>query len=136
MRQLAARLPLRALAVLATFVAFGAACSSDDDDDDEPTGSVTWCEVSQVLEDKCQRCHVGNGQNGAPFPLETYADTQVDMGGRARWEFMLAAVKGETMPPPGVELDPPVEKPTAAERELLLTWFDEGAKAVGGLACD
>lgn len=131
MRQLAGRQPL----AVVLFAWLGLACSSDGKDD-EPTGTVTWCEVRQVLEDKCQRCHAGDGMHGAPFPFETYADTQVDHGGRPRWEFMEAAVAGGTMPPPGLELEPPAEKPTAAERALLLTWFDEGAKPVGGLTCD
>lgn len=139
MRQLAARHPLRLLAAFVAIAGLGIACSSDgggDDAPDEPTGTVTWCQVSEVLVDKCQRCHVGQGMHGAPFPLVTYADTQVDMGGRPRWAFMETAVDGEVMPPANIELDPPAEKPTAAERELLLTWFDEGAKAVGGLNCD
>ena len=89
-----------------------------------------------MLESKCQRCHVGKGMNGAQFPLVTYADTQVDMGGSPRWQFMETAIEMDIMPPENIVLDPPAEKPTAAEREILLTWFEEGAKAVGGQDCD
>ncbi len=125
---------MRLLAAVATLSALSLACSGDDDA--KPSGTVTWCEVRQVLQEKCQRCHVGDGEHGAPFPLESYADTQVEMGSRKRWEFMQAAVEGGTMPPPGIELEPPAEKPTAAERELLLSWFEEGAKPLGGESCD
>jgi uncharacterized membrane protein len=142
MRQRAASQPSRLLAAVFTAASLLMGCSSDDGGPSEAaagapnaSGTVTWCEVSEVLEAKCQRCHADEGMHGAPFALVTYSDTQADMGGRPRWQFMQAVIKAESMPPSNVVLDPPAEKPTSAERSLLLTWFDEGAEPVGGLDC-
>jgi hypothetical protein len=113
-------------------------CGSDESPPgDEPMGSVTWCEVSQVLEAKCQRCHVGEGLNGAPFPLVSYDDTQVlsASGDSRRWQHMQLMVDQGFMPPEDPRLDPPPAKLTEDERATLMTWFGEGAKAVGGTAC-
>lgn len=124
-------------------VVLATACGDDDAPPDEGKagsgnvgGEVTWCEVSEVLQAKCQRCHDSPPANGAPFPLVTYEDTQVEEAGITRWERMQDMVDRRLMPPPGIELEPPAEMPTAAERELLLAWFDEGADDVGGTACD
>jgi hypothetical protein len=113
-------------------------CSSDDSEPDGPTGSVTWCQASEVLAAKCQRCHVGEGLHGAPFPLVTFEDTQVqsETTGTKRWQQMAAMVSADFMPPEDPRLDPPPAKLTSAEKELLMTWFDEGAQAVGGTSCD
>ncbi len=34
------------------------------------------CEVFEVVHSVCHKCHINPPQNGAPFPLLTYADTQ------------------------------------------------------------
>jgi uncharacterized membrane protein len=136
MRQRAASHPLRLLAASISFVCSLSACGSDGDvAPDDAGGTVTWCEVSEVLQAKCERCHVGQGKNGAPFPLVSYADTQVSVAGRPRWQTMDAVVSAETMPPTNLPLEPPVEDLTSAERAVLLTWFEEGAKSVGGTDC-
>lgn len=130
------------LALVGVVVVLTTACGDDAPPDEGKAGSgnvadaVTWCEVSEVLQAKCQRCHDAPPANGAPFPLVTYDDTQVEEAGITRWERMQDMVDRRLMPPPGIELDPPAEMPTAAERELLLAWFDEGAEDVGGTACD
>ena len=50
-----------------------------------------FCAARTVLRDKCQRCHQDPTQNGAPFPLLTYADTQVvDRKGVPRFQRMKA----------------------------------------------
>jgi uncharacterized membrane protein len=151
MGQRAASNPPRLLAAFVSLAGLLLSCASDDGDPAEgaagsagaagaagapnATGTVSWCEVREVLEAKCQRCHVDEGLHGAPFPLVAYSDTQADMGGRPRWQFMEPVVKAESMPPTSVPLEPPVEKLTSAELTLLLTWFDEGAEPVGGLDC-
>lgn len=101
-----------------------------------PGGTVTWCQVSEVLESKCQRCHVGDGLNGAPFSLVTFQDTQVQDASGPRWLRMRAMVVAGAMPPADSSLVPPPEKLTQQERDLLVTWFNEDARAVGGTACD
>lgn len=101
-----------------------------------PSTDVTWCEVSQVLEAKCQRCHADPPVNGAPFPLISYDDTQVEVSGIVRYDRMQDMVDRRLMPPAEPELDPPAEPLTNAERALLLDWFDQGAKPAGGTECE
>lgn len=135
--------PLGGLGLLAFVVAVLVTACSDDAPPDEGTagsgnvdGGVTWCQVREVLQAKCQRCHDSPPANSAPFPLVTYDDTQVEEAGITRWERMQDMVDRRLMPPPGNGLDPPAEMPTEDERELLLAWFEEGADDVGGTACD
>jgi uncharacterized membrane protein len=124
-------LGLLAMVALAPVLATGCGDAEDDPPDEPaPTGSVTWCEVSGVLARKCRTCHVGEGLNGAPFPLVTYADTQVLLESldKRRWELMQNMVDQDKMPPEDPKL-------SESEKELLMTWFGEGAKAVGGTDC-
>ena len=89
-----------------------------------PAGEPDWCAARAVLRAKCQRCHGEPTENGAPFPLLTYADTQVaDRNGTPRFEKMKDAVESDYMPPNFLKLDPEVEPLSAAERTLLLTWL-------------
>jgi uncharacterized membrane protein len=133
--RLAARKAFGLVVVLAVSASWWG-CGSDNDEppEMEPSGSVTWCQVRTVLEAKCQRCHVGTGLLGAPFPLVTYDDTQVveRSGDERRWEVMQMMVEQDFMPPD----NPPAEKLTSAERTTLQVWFDEGAQPVGGTSCD
>lgn len=122
--------------VALAFTAGGCASSTADGDPPATGAEVSWCEASEVLQAKCQRCHVGMGLNGAPFPLVSYDDTQViDAAGAPRWKRMQTMVEMDAMPPDFVKLDPPAQKLTAGEKELLLRWFEQGAEPVGGLAC-
>jgi hypothetical protein len=87
-----------------------------------------WCTVRVVLETKCQRCHGVEPENGAPFSLVSYEDTQVEnRSGRPRFEAIETAVAGDYMPPSFIMLDPPVEPLSESERELLLGWCASGA---------
>jgi hypothetical protein len=94
--------------------------------------------VRTVLAAKCQGCHTQPPLHGAPFPLVTYDDTQVlnVTIDERRWELMEIVVGEDFMPPNDPRLNPPPEKLTADEKSQLMTWFAEGAKAVGGTACD
>jgi hypothetical protein len=141
MRALVTRQGLGLLVGVAVALAATAGCA----DDAEPDGSggngttgggPSWCEVSQVLEAKCRRCHVGEGLNGAPFPLVTYADTQVENAVGPRWERMWAMVEDDLMPPSDSMLNPPVAPLTADEKDLLLEWFATGAEQVGTSDCN
>jgi len=80
------------------------------------------CDPNRVLQDVCQHCHSAPPQNGAPFPLVTYEDTQVLANGVPLWKFMRAVVQSGAMPLPPVQI-------SGAQRDLLLAWFDAGAPA-------
>ncbi|HKY37277.1 MAG TPA: hypothetical protein VJN18_15140 [Polyangiaceae bacterium] len=122
-----------ALALLAM-----AGCNGEDPEGsggNTATGGPTWCEVRAVLQARCWRCHVGEGVNGAPFPLETYEDTQVQDAPGPRWQRMQAMVEDDKMPPSDAVLSPPAQPVTASEKGLLLAWFEAGAEPVGGTDC-
>jgi uncharacterized membrane protein len=103
---------------------------------DAAASEPTWCQVHTVLEDKCQRCHTDPPENGAPFSLLTYEDTQVTDGrGRPRFERMRDAVESEYMPATFVKLEPPVEPLTDNERAVLLDWVSAGGEPTGGTRC-
>lgn len=84
---------------------------------------LTWCDVLPILEARCQRCHTDPQENGAPFSLLTYDDTQDEN----RYEHMGEAVDRDFMPPLWLEVDPPVERLSCSEKATLLAWVDQGA---------
>jgi hypothetical protein len=138
MRRLTAWQALTSTLCLAWNGSVGCSSPTPDEGPTALTGTITWCEVSDVLVAKCQRCHVGEkGLNGAPFPLVTFEDTQAPYGstGQRRWERMRYMVDEDLMPPVDASFSPPPEKLATGEKALLMTWFDEGAKAVGGTDC-
>ena len=101
----------------------------------EPTRkNADWCDARAVIQDKCVRCHSAPPHNGAPFSLSTYADTQHPSPtsaepDRTRAQRMQHAVETGSMPYMGFILEPPVEDLSCEERETLLDWLREGAKA-------
>jgi hypothetical protein len=89
---------------------------------------TTWCDVAPLLAAKCQRCHGAPPENGAPFSLATYEDTQrVSKAGKARFTAIEAAIANDYMPPSFIALDPPVERLSDSEKEILLDWCHAGA---------
>ncbi|MES1183913.1 MAG: hypothetical protein ABUL60_08850 [Myxococcales bacterium] len=83
-----------------------------------------WCAARVVLQAKCQRCHGEPQENGAPFPLLSYADTQVvDRAGSPRSDKMKAALESDFMPPQFLKLTPEVEPLSDDERATLLDWL-------------
>lgn len=103
------------------------ACASAD-----PRSTPSFCDVLPILQSKCQRCHQNPAQNGAPFALLTYADTQVaaptpEKPQRKRYEQMRAAVESGVMPDRSQNLDPPVSDLTCEEKATLLAWLRAGA---------
>jgi uncharacterized membrane protein len=129
---------LVALCVWALSSSSGCGGSDEGEPPAGPVGSVSWCQVREVLGAKCQRCHVGAGLHGAPFPLVTYDDTQVYLASleKHRWQLMANMVEQDQMPPEDSQLEPPPAKLTASEKDVLMTWFAEGALLVGGEHCD
>jgi uncharacterized membrane protein len=106
-------------------------------DGGEPIGrGPDFCAARDVLRDKCQRCHQEPTQNGAPFSLLTYADTQVvDRNGVPRSQRMKAAIDSDYMPPTFLQLEPAVEPLQESERALLLSWLS-GEPPLDSPACD
>jgi hypothetical protein len=81
------------------------------------------CEVEAVLKAKCHRCHQDPQQNGAPFPLLTWENTQVDYFGKPIYQRMESVVSSDFMPFTSLALNPPVEPLTADEKATLLDWL-------------
>ena len=95
------------------------------------------CAVRRVIEAKCQRCHTDPPENGAPFALLTWDDTRAPYGRVPVYEAMLVAVESGFMPLTELELSPPVEDLTPAEKTTLLRWLEAGAVPDrSGTACN
>jgi hypothetical protein len=86
------------------------------------------CDVSRIIEAKCERCHSDPPENGAPFPLLSWEDTQKPYGRVLVHDAMLVAVESGFMPLTELELSPPVEDLTTSERTVLLSWLGAGAE--------
>jgi uncharacterized membrane protein len=112
------------------------ACASEPDDAGASTASHFPCEVEDVIQAKCQRCHQQPPENGAPFPLLTWEDTQKMYGVQLVYEAMLPAVETDFMPYTQIPLDPPVEPLTPQEKALLLDWLADGALPSFDAACN
>jgi hypothetical protein len=82
------------------------------------------CEIDAILEAKCRRCHTEPQQNGAPFPLLTWQDTQEEYFLTPIYKRMHNAVKTDFMPFVALPLEPPVEPLTPAEKAKLLEWLE------------
>jgi uncharacterized membrane protein len=94
----------------------------------EPEPTSSWCAVREVLEAKCQRCHGEEPQNGAPFSLTSYDDTQaLNKRGKPRFEAIASALSSQLMPPTYLELEPPVAALEDGELALVLDWCERGA---------
>ncbi len=82
---------------------------------------TTYCDVQPIIEQRCTTCHGEPRANGAPMRLNTYKTAYKARGLMSQW------VGDERMPPVG---NPAVDdnEMTKDERELLLTWLDDGAE--------
>ena len=107
--------------------------SSDDSPNSGMDASVAGdfpCPVQTVLEARCQECHQRPPTRGAPFPLETWADTRVDYGGKPVWVRMADAVDAGIMPPASRA---PL---SASDKTVLMDWLGRGAPpAASGEQC-
>ncbi len=62
------------------------------------TGTLP-ADVDAVLQAKCQLCHTDPPQNGAPFPLKTYADLHATfVGSIPRYQEAYALIQPDGMP--------------------------------------
>ena len=94
--------------------------------DGERTASVTYYGAAKAVVDaRCATCHQ-TGDIG-PFPLTTYEEVKAFEGA------VRASIVNGTMPPwqPSDDCNTYTDNYdlTSDERELLLTWLDEGAAA-------
>jgi len=90
-------------------------------------------DVDDVLAKKCRRCHGAPTRHSAPFPLYTWADTRGKHNGRPIHERIGSAVETGFMPNL-IPANPPVERLTDAEKQILLAWVAAGAPSVSSLA--
>jgi len=81
--------------------------------------------VDDVLAKKCRRCHGSPTRHSAPFPLYTWADTRGQHHGRLIVERIGWAVETGFMPNL-IPANPPVERLTDAEKQVLLAWVAAG----------
>jgi uncharacterized membrane protein len=110
------------------------ACSQPSTPADPPS---LPCDVDAVLRGVCQQCHMPSPENGAPFPLVTYADTRAPFSAPPTyqdapiWKVMGDVVEADAMPPDrsGVTI-------TRDQRDVILAWVDAGAPpADAGTMC-
>ena len=82
------------------------------------------CDVELILKSKCQSCHGDPLNKGAPFPLVSYADTQVIYFDMVMYARMHQAIKTEFMP-----ILPPKLK--EEETDTMLAWLCACAPPAG-----
>lgn len=83
------------------------------------------CDVFSVLNNNCQGCHSNPPQNGAPFPLVSYDDTQKPyFGDTPIWQAMARAVEPGPNGKPFMPLNAERPLPTR-ELNALRSWFSE-----------
>lgn len=103
-----------------------AACSGSDTEDTEAT-EVIPCDVQQVLQAKCLRCHDDPPQLDAPYLFTSLENIHEVRGDKPVYERIQLTLEVDYMPPLGVETEPPVEPLTATEKDVLLQWVRAGA---------
>ena len=92
------------------------------------------CAVDDLLATKCRRCHTTPTRHNAPFALLTWEDTQQMLRGRPRFQVMEGAVRSGYMPY-SIVANPPVERLSEAEKQIVVDWVEGGApRAVCGAA--
>jgi hypothetical protein len=92
------------------------------------------CAVDDLLAAKCRRCHTKPTRHTAPFALLTWEDTQELLRDRPRFKVMEGAVRSGYMPY-NIAANPPVERLSDAEKQIIIDWVAGGAqRAVCGAA--
>lgn len=90
-------------------------------------------DVDDVLAKKCRRCHGAPTRHSAPFPLYTWTDTRGQHHGRLVYERIGWAVETGFMPNL-IPANPPIERLTDAEKQILLAWVAAGAPSASSLS--
>ncbi|MEZ4370458.1 MAG: hypothetical protein R3B07_06515 [Polyangiaceae bacterium] len=110
-----------------------ASCSGSSAPEDQLPESPIPCEVQQVLERNCLRCHGEEKQYGAPYSFTSLEEIHRVRGGEPLYRRMLDALEEDFMPPVTLKVEPPVQDISDADREVLLEWTRAGAPE--GEAC-
>lgn len=109
------------------------------DADAEAGALVQFCEAFKVMK-VCRRCHEAvPNPVGAPFPLQTWEDTQQLYFDQPIWQHMISAVEIDFMPlrtKPIELVDPPIQPLDPGCKNTLLTWLRQGAQPIGGTDCN
>jgi hypothetical protein len=84
------------------------------------------CAVDDLLAAKCRRCHTKPTRHTAPFALLTWEDTQELLRDRPRFVVMESAVRSGYMPY-NIAANPPVERLSDAEKQIIIDWVEGGA---------
>jgi len=79
------------------------------------------CPVSEILSQSCQTCHAASPTAGASTPLVTWADLQVDYGGKKLYEHVKERIHAET------GRMPPASRLTTEQIRTLDEWVGSGA---------
>lgn len=108
--------------------------SMDGGADGGASASQLPCDVSAVLQSRCQSCHSSPPVAGAPMPLVSWADTQAaarSAPSQSVWQLMQQRIHDarNPMPPAGSGAL------TDAERSALDGWLNQRAPAAAGPAC-
>jgi hypothetical protein len=90
-------------------------------------------DVDDVLARKCRRCHGSPTRHSAPFPLYTWTDTRGQHHGRLIYERIGLVVASGFMPNL-IPANPPVERLTDAEKQILVAWSAAGGPSASLLA--
>ena len=120
---------------LLTFAAAAVPACSEDVEPVVDSEALLPCDVSQLLQQRCQNCHGVNTQFGAPMSLVTHADllaaAVTGSGSVAERSVTRMQATTERMPPP------PNVVASAAEVAVLQGWIDAGMPArAAGETCD
>src|SRR5688572_20457759 len=89
---------------------------------DADAGVVTfWQDVEPILDARCSGCHSDPPQNDAPFPLESFEDTQNQSAGQPIAQRMAARVSDPSRPMP------PTGALASREQDVIVAWAAAGA---------
>ncbi|HVJ94559.1 MAG TPA: hypothetical protein VM580_32460 [Labilithrix sp.] len=91
------------------------------------------CEIETILSNRCWECHSAPPAQGVPFSLEMLDDTRkttslTNSGEPAPiWQAMAEAIRDKRMPLSAVTFTP--DPLPDGERDVMLSWLDQGAPA-------
>ncbi|MCB9607609.1 MAG: hypothetical protein H6716_13525 [Polyangiaceae bacterium] len=108
-------------------------CSGGAEPEEETVSRPIPCEVQQVLERNCLRCHGEEKQYGAPYSFISLDEIHRVRGGEPLYRRMLDALEEDFMPPVTLKVEPPVQDISDTDRDVLIAWTRAGAPE--GEAC-
>lgn len=109
-------------------------CSGSDGSEIDMPGAPIPCEVQRVLQRNCLRCHGEHKEYGAPYSFTSLEEIHRVRGGQPLYRRMHEALEEDFMPPVTLNVEPPVQDISDADRDVLLEWTQAGAPE--GEACE